>query len=132
MATRLRALGIDANVYDENIAAWNGDEDIVGFGSIGGPYMATIASRLAELRTRGVSRLMVGGQGVRGLSGNEFSQLFGVETVNGSVDAELVAEGIVPEALPPQESVSIAPTIGALSDDLFRLYFSEEAPLYLS
>ncbi|MEA3031983.1 MAG: Radical superfamily [Sphingomonadales bacterium] len=128
----MRALGLDVKVYDENISEWCGSEEIVGLGSIGSPYMAAIASRISELGARGISKLIVGGQGIRGLTSDEFSRLFGANTINGSVDSQLVTAQIVSATPPPQESVSIARQIAELSDTAFRLYFSAEVPLYLS
>jgi len=132
MAARLRSIGLDVKVYDENVSRWCGTEETVGLGSIGSPYMAAIALRLSELRAQGISKLMVGGQGVKGLSQNEFSRLFGVETVNGSVDEQLISGEIISKPLPRQECVSIAHEIAELSDTVFRVYFSTEASLYLS
>ena len=132
MAARLRALGLEVRVYDENISEWRGNENAVGLGSIGSPYMAAIATRIVQLRGLGVSKLMVGGQGVRGLSRDEFSRLFGHEIIDGWFDAELIADGIISGPPPPQEKVSTANEIAEIGDAEFRLYFSGEAPLYLS
>jgi hypothetical protein len=132
MSARLRAIGLDVKVYDENISPWCGTEEVLGLGSIGSPYMAAIAARLSEFRSQGISKLMIGGQGVRGLSRDDFSRLFGTETVNGSIEEQLITGGIISEPLPSQECVSIAHEIAELSDMEFRAYFSTEASLYLS
>lgn len=132
MAARLRSLGVYVRVYDENISEWCGSEEAVGLGSIGSPYMFAISTRLSQLRDRNVSKLLVGGQGIRGLSRDEFSQLFGTETINGWVDAELIASNLLSTHPPPQERASIANEIAKLSDAEFHLYFSTEVPLYLS
>jgi hypothetical protein len=130
MAARLRAIGIDVRVYDENVADWDGDEEVIGLSSIGSPYMAPIASRISKLAASGAGDVIVGGQGVKGLAQKEFKRLFGNATVNATNEADLVE--ITASALPPQESVSISTEMGQLNDDEFRLYFSTEVPFYLS
>ncbi len=132
MAARLRTIGFGVVVRDENISPWSGEADVVGVSCIGSPYFPVVASRLSELREQGVSKLIVGGQGVSGLTESEFAKLFGADTINASNEQELVARQVLPQFPPAQECVSICDEIGSLDDETFRKYFSSEVPLYLS
>jgi hypothetical protein len=131
-AARLRSGGVEVKVYDENIAEWNGSEEVVGLACVGSPAIPGIQARLAQLRQLGVRTLIVGGQGVRGFSAHEFSFVFGPDVLNGSNQADLLACGLVGNSSIEQESVSIASELDALTDDLFKAYFVGEVPLYVS
>lgn len=131
-AARLRGIGYECHVYDENIAPWDGFGEAVGLACIGSPYMEPIATRLDALREAGACNLWVGGQGVRGLGSIEFSTIFGsdvlqfIEAPSFSKSRDLI------NSLPAQEDVSIERDIEALSNEAFERYFRNESPLYIS
>jgi hypothetical protein len=131
-AARIRASGGTVQVYDENISGWAGDEALAGFACIGSPYIPGLASRSSGAERLKGGRVLLGGQGIRGLSPSEFVRLFGTDAINGNLEEELHAHAILSSSSPAQESVSIAEQIGELDDETFRLYFSRETPLYLS
>lgn len=130
IAARLRLAGVDVAVIDENLSSKMEEDRPIGLACIGAPYVAPIMERLKH--TVRADRAFVGGQGSRGFERDEFAQLFGSQTINGSNNDELQGSGIASSPIPEQECSSIDRELIELSDEQFKLYFSREAPLYLS
>jgi hypothetical protein len=134
VASRLRRAGLPISITDENFEVVESFPDFVGINVIGPPYIHAARELQARARRNNSNvRFLIGGQGLNGLSKDQFHRLFGLDATNGNEIASLEATlGIEVGSLPLPESSAMVPAYELIPTERLRAYLSSEFSFYLS
>ena len=133
-AARFHKVGFDVNVVDLNLNPLKITAETIGIGLIGSPYVPVAIKLIRRIKKISVkSIIMLGGQGISGLTDEQFHILFGAATVNGNNDEEVGRHlGFNPNELPKPHLTSMIPVYRKICDINMKEYLSREFCLYVS
>lgn len=132
-AARLKAVGHEIKLYDENLRPYDGDSEILGIGFTGAPTIPEVQKLQARIGER--TAWLLGGQIFDprfGLSDAQRIHLFGERSINGNKDAELQRILGHEENLASPEETSLISVYEEIDDADFVNYLSHEMSFYLS
>lgn len=134
VASQLLAAGFNVGIEDENFSQVTQAPGPLGVNVIGPPYI----SAAKELQTRlleGGSKapLLLGGQGVAGLTRAQMSTIYGESVINGNHLPSLAHFfSRAPQDFLAQEGTSLVPAYERISDERMKAYLSTEFCLFVS
>lgn len=132
-AARLKAVGHEVKLYDENLRPYDGEAQTVGVNFLGAPYIPEVQALQARVGKR--ANWLLGGQIFDprfGLTDKQRIQLFGESSINGNKDFELQRVLGHEESLPTPEETSLVPIYEQVPDEDFEAYLKHEMSFYLS
>jgi hypothetical protein len=138
LGSRLLQIGVEVQFFDLNDGDWNEwssaleESDLIGFTTIGPPYIPEIVGTIREMRQAGLEQtILVGGEGVSRLRPSDFQCWFSglnVLQIRGDQDLATVCGMEVPDAF----ETSMVPMLKRLSEGQLRKYLTTEFSLFMS
>lgn len=133
VAARLKAAGVRATVWDENLGTAHPKTDRIGL-HLDGPPAIPLAIDFIHRRAVSRARVVLGGQVVGGLSEDQFESIFGEQVIAGrGNDIAVLAEGLSGVAkIPSVDEISLVSAYEDLPLAVMREYLQHEIPLHVS